>query len=197
MAWRCFLVEPTDRCRRWLRVYESHDCPGAPGQGFCNAQTLVADGPVLWTLDEAGRKDHYRTEEEDVRGGAWPLACDDCHRQFGDKAVRQVHYELLYALPDGTLCTNREMPVGAIWRAEHMEAHWGNPGDGRCYQVQLPPGGLGDQWIIEQPSQSGGHWTRTGEPPDFTCSPSILTPRYHGFLQNGVLTDDLDGHRYD
>lgn len=194
--WPCVLLTPTDRCRRWLRVFESRGCASAADRGWCAARTPVADGPVVWVYDEAGRKRHYMTEEDDVLGGAWPLVCDDCARPFTPVvARRQVDYDLLYAHPDGTLHTVRDVPVGAIWRVEYHESHWAGA-DGRCYQVQLPPGGIGDQWVIEQPSTSGGHWTRTGEAPCFTAVPSILTPRYHGYLTAGVLTDDLDGRTY-
>lgn len=53
-----------------------------------------------------------------------------------------------------------------------------------------------DHLTVNAPEPSGGHWTRTGTPPTITASPSILTPRYHGFLQGGVLTDDLDRRSY-
>jgi hypothetical protein len=40
-------------------------------------------------------------------------------------------------------------------------------------------------------------WTVTGEAPHLTLTPSINeVGRYHGFLTNGVLSDDLDGHSY-
>lgn len=41
-------------------------------------------------------------------------------------------------------------------------------------------------------------WTVTGEAPNITVSPSInAVGRYHGWLQNGVLGDDLDGRTYE
>lgn len=39
-------------------------------------------------------------------------------------------------------------------------------------------------------------WWVTGEAPLITVSPSIMVGNYHGFLQNGVFTDDLDGTTY-
>lgn len=43
-----------------------------------------------------------------------------------------------------------------------------------------------------------GGWTVTGEPQSITVSPSInVGGSYHGFLQNGVLTDDCEGRTYD
>lgn len=40
-------------------------------------------------------------------------------------------------------------------------------------------------------------WTVTGNVPDLTVAPSInAVGTYHGFLQNGVLTDDCDGRQF-
>jgi hypothetical protein len=57
--------------------------------------------------------------------------------------------------------------------------------------VVLPPGEAYDIWTIDGLASSGGRWTRTGEAPNFTVTPSILTPKYHGYLTAGVLTDSL------
>jgi hypothetical protein len=60
--------------------------------------------------------------------------------------------------------------------------------------VMLPSGQV---WCIDQQAsgmKSG--WTVTGTIPVLTAAPSILVEGYHGFLQNGVLTDDLDGRSY-
>lgn len=41
-------------------------------------------------------------------------------------------------------------------------------------------------------------WTVNGVPPLLTISPSInMVDRYHGWLQNGVLSDDVDGRKYE
>ena len=63
--------------------------------------------------------------------------------------------------------------------------------DGKVWGVVTPPGDPHDVWIIDSEASSGGHWTRTGTPPRLTVTPSILMPRYHGFLTDGVLTDSL------
>jgi len=50
-------------------------------------------------------------------------------------------------------------------------------------------------WVVDQKSTNGTGWTATTAGPpyeDITCSPSILVPGYHGFLQNGEFTPDLD-----
>lgn len=56
-----------------------------------------------------------------------------------------------------------------------------------------------DDWCIDfKPANEGGNgWHVTGEPPEISCSPSIMTREYHGWVQNGYLTDDTDGRRYD
>jgi hypothetical protein len=40
-------------------------------------------------------------------------------------------------------------------------------------------------------------WTVTGEPPNITVSPSIDHPGgYHGWIRDGVITDDCEGRRF-
>lgn len=62
--------------------------------------------------------------------------------------------------------------------------------------VRTPAG----DWYVDQPSASGGSWSRSGEPPDVTASPSILIPEYsyegrlvrpsyHGWLRAGWLEE--------
>lgn len=43
-----------------------------------------------------------------------------------------------------------------------------------------------------------GGWEVSGEPPNITVSPSInIGGIYHGWLQNGVISDECEGRRYD
>jgi hypothetical protein len=64
--------------------------------------------------------------------------------------------------------------------------------------VWLPPGF--PFWVDLKPSdgdQTG--WTVTGSIEDgtLTVAPSIsCPPDYHGFIQNGVITDDVEGRTY-
>lgn len=40
-------------------------------------------------------------------------------------------------------------------------------------------------------------WTVTGEWPNITVTPSINSVgRYHGWIQNGVITDDCEGRKF-
>jgi hypothetical protein len=44
---------------------------------------------------------------------------------------------------------------------------------------------------------SGDGWTVIGEPPTITVSPSInCIGSYHGWLQNGVLSEDCEGRTF-
>ena len=43
----------------------------------------------------------------------------------------------------------------------------------------------------------GAGWTITGEPPHLTAHPSInVIGAYHGWLKDGVLSDDCEGRHY-
>jgi hypothetical protein len=86
--------------------------------------------------------------------------------------------------------------------SKHYAASWF--GRRAPISVRCPNGAL---WMPDQGSANGEGWTVTGDVPEITCSPSILVhawtgetdsqPSYHGFLQAGVFTDDLDGQHYD
>jgi hypothetical protein len=87
-------------------------------------------------------------------------------------------------------------PVGAMWncdwyRGEHHEngtAYDRHP-DGLVLCVNTP----GGHWLIDGPSFSNGRevgkWERTGVAPNITVTPSILQPRYHGWLRDGQLVE--------
>ena len=43
-----------------------------------------------------------------------------------------------------------------------------------------------------------GGWTVTGDAPNITISPSInIGGNYHGWLQNGVISEDCEGRKFD
>lgn len=68
--------------------------------------------------------------------------------------------------------------------------------------VQLPSGQMGFGFCIDEGARNNGvwsteGWTVTGELPNITVSPSInCIGAYHGFIQNGTLTDDCEGRKY-
>lgn len=54
----------------------------------------------------------------------------------------------------------------------------------------------GPTWMAGGPGPSG--WRVDGEPPLLLISPSInIGGVYHGYLQNGVISDDCEGRKYD
>ncbi len=61
--------------------------------------------------------------------------------------------------------------------------------------VVLPSG---DWFAVDGTASDNDHgWTVTGNPPNITVSPSInAIGSYHGWLQNGVLSDDCEGRRF-
>lgn len=49
-----------------------------------------------------------------------------------------------------------------------------------------------------QPVPSRESWAVTGEPPRITLSPSVDLPGlYHGWIRDGVISDDVEGRRFD
>ena len=79
---------------------------------------------------------------------------------------------------------------GAILDAKVFGSHEysiKNP-DGKSLVVTLPSL---ETWYIDGPSANGAGWTRTGSVEEGTLNvtPSILTPKYHGFLRDGYLVE--------
>lgn len=56
----------------------------------------------------------------------------------------------------------------------------------------------GHGWNVDARASGGDRgWTVTGEPPDLTATPSIdCVGCFHGWLRNGVISDDLEGRKY-
>lgn len=63
--------------------------------------------------------------------------------------------------------------------------------------VCLPDGSM---WCPDQRPTYGSNtiegWKVTGDLPRITARPSVGKPGYHGFLTDGVLSDDLDGRTF-
>lgn len=60
--------------------------------------------------------------------------------------------------------------------------------------VCLPGGRV---FCVDGKSAGGGGWTVSGDPPRITVTPSInWEGHYHGWLIDGVLSDDCEGRRF-
>ena len=192
MSWQCFMLEPTLRGRRALRRFtwsSETQCPVYPNWGH-DASTPIEDGDMHRNPAGYFDCDDKNVPHDDPR---WPTQCA-CGYQFADSDQWQVSVNQIYRAEDGrefTIHPSRadQAPAGAMWRSEWLEPHMAGP-DGISLTMVLPDG---HHWTIDGPSTSGGGWTRTGTPPMITVRPSILTPHYHGWLTDGVLSDDLDG----
>lgn len=184
----CFLIEHTGRTRYVLRRYAGDaKCP-LPA-GYHNAHSA----PIGETEDDP-TKDYHGSNPPEVapEDPRWPAACA-CGYAFKPEDTRQVFAHPLYRRA-GTeeIITLQDAPAGAIWDA----SWWPDKGaDGKAWSVRLPDG---SDWMSEggaanchcrKTATVAEHrcWTRTGVAPRLTVSPSIATPRWHGYLRDGVL----------
>lgn len=92
-----------------------------------------------------------------------------------------------------------EMVMGRIFSDEYKR-DW--KGKRPPIAVRLPDGSA---WCIDQAATGiTSGWSITGEAPFLTASPSINADPggsdrkgYHGWLKNGVLSDDCEGRHYE
>jgi hypothetical protein len=90
--------------------------------------------------------------------------------------------------------------VADLSEAENPGALYPHEREGQTdWYVVLPNGAIHN---INAKFSDGSSWAVSGEAPNFTVSPSINCypsrnrQGWHGYLTNGVLTDDLDGSTY-
>ncbi len=89
----------------------------------------------------------------------------------------------------------RDFAVNGMLSAEYLRDH----ADRAPICVRLPDG---TPWVVDQsfgPQGGGGKpgWMVTGDVPTITARPSVhMIGSYHGWLTDGVLSDDLDGRTY-
>ena len=169
--------------RHWLRRYGTGNCGNKQyheGLTLLEERAPSTDDPIddSWTHDDS----------------RWPTKCGNCNYEFVPEDKWQLFRVPIYRRSD----TNQEyvhhvnpnfgqIPVGAMWRLTWLEKdQYGCGPDGQSWAVMTP----GGEWCMDCPSSDGGYWTRTGEAPNFTVTPSIHVPeRYHGWLRNGELVD--------
>jgi hypothetical protein len=183
----CFWLEPTEMGRSELRRYEKIEYnpmppPSCPQNPMKHHDTTVYLEDIPYPFDPQGLLGYGR-DDVDHSDPHWPTVCDVCGTPFKDTDNWQHNVSRLFkGAPDGKLYTTRTMPPGSMYDAEW----WPDKGpDGIALCVVLPPNGGADYWHPDEKRQGG--WTRTGTIPKITCHPSILTPRYHGWLRDGWL----------
>jgi hypothetical protein len=206
----CFLAEETAESALYLRRYSSEERGPCPLQSsYHNAHEYVRDVETRKSAGETVDETASRYTEELRESGEWadlpwPLRCvcgyeflDDPLRDALDGAVqetpnesadaRQVWTERILRNPaTAERWPERSLPIGAIFRAWWLEpTHVGE--DGVSLAVVLPPGGIQNWWLIDFPATDGTNWQRTGTPPRISTEPSVLTPRWHGWVRDGRL----------
>jgi len=99
-----------------------------------------------------------------------------------DRVRARTPGAMWWASPD-SLPKDRSVPAGAFDRFPKLLCVR-LPG-GAIFHPQMPPDGEAAGWEI------------SGEPPRITVRPSInWVGRYHGWLTDGVLSDDLEGRTH-
>jgi hypothetical protein len=195
VAWECFLLERTDEFRESLRRFVLSNDGGACAAhplGYHNAEVEIGTATLPDCVWEGIAKDDW--PHDDAR---WPSVCT-CGRTFTARDRHQHRYERLYRdSRSGKLYPLREAPVGAMWFVT-----WPSPDQwstyyemqGRGYRLPLVLMTPAGEWWMDIPASNGPGWQVTGEVPRVTARPSIHIPgRYHGWLTEGQLSNDIDG----
>jgi hypothetical protein len=199
---KCFLMEPTDECRRFLRRYVFSNKLKCPlHDGYHNAMVSIENEELVpygtGTSRTTVPKSGLDAPMDDTR---WPLYCG-CGYAFTKHDEFQLFYQALWKRVDtGELHALEEAPVGAMINADWS---WHKGLDGKSIDVKTP----GGWWSIDArcsnctlPNDNVHKcWVRHGEPPDLTvdkngvtCAAgagSIQQKTYHGFLRGGYLED--------
>jgi hypothetical protein len=120
------------------------------------------------------------------------------------KSIRQTDWEPtegggrvrrgIMTLPDGREVEWKDLPVGAMWHSDMLPADSKYDGYVPTWYVLLPNNCA---WPIQHKGTDGASWTMTGEPPNITTTPSInYVKRYHGWIKDGVISEDVDGRKF-
>lgn len=193
MPWKCFMVRPTDESRLYLRRYSDGSCPNNGGQyhntmlEVPRVKTFITKQGLITIPDEIYEK--YPKNHPD-----WPTKCA-CGYTYEEEDTKQLFQDQVFKSDTNEEISLRDAPIGAMWDAWWLKegSRFKKRPDGMCLILKTP----GGEWMIDGPSSNGNGWERTGEIPNITASPSIhCVGRYHGWLKNGVLSDDVDGRKF-
>lgn len=213
MSWLCFLAEDTGRYKQSLRRY-SHStekinpCPLVPGDhSYHDISVRIED-----TTDAVSRVVTRADLHVEPR---WPTQCA-CGYMFRESDEAQLFKERLYRHPETKAEFGwRDAPVGAIifepwmiegergtppkefpatnaWLSQYYYRDW----FGKRPPINITCPGRHAPWCPDSGASNGHGWQVTGTLPLITVTPSIGMPQYHGWLNNGVLSDDLEGRTY-
>jgi len=181
--YQCFMVEETKQ--KWHSYTRFEKGPCAVHGEYHSATRYVDDTPddLAPGIEEA----------------MMPATCK-CGHAFGPHSGSTSAGQWYRDPRDGSTFRHiAQAPAGAMWYAPYLLEHgrWSlspeyirdHEGKRPPVVVQLPAGGA---WCVDEQFRSDGKlagkgWTVTGEVPLLTARPSILTPRYHGWLTDGVL----------
>jgi hypothetical protein len=138
----------------------------------------------------------------------WPSACKYCGALVPERGAAvdiNVVRSRLWDTPSG------DLEPGCIFHATDLTpSRWNSKGFSRQYWERCKRAGKildplavvcpdGSRWYIDLRASNGATgadgltdgWTVEGEPPRITCSPSINTGTYHGWLRDGVFRDPV------
>jgi hypothetical protein len=187
----CFWLEPTELASSELRRYEKISYSpmppdSCPQNRMRHHDTTVYVGEVSYPFQPEGING-YGCDDVPHDDLNWPKTCHTCGFSFREEDHWQHNVNRLFkGAPDGKFYTLRNAPPGAMYDASWFGA---KGSDGIALAVVLPPNGGDDVWMPDHSSKQGNPWTRTGTIPKVTCTPSILTSNYHGYLRAGWLEE--------
>jgi hypothetical protein len=199
------MVTALDKGELSLRRYTRHTGGWGCEDGWHQAKNPVGEVDYVASEDNEGRlfwavREYPRIPHDDSR---WPTHCEKgCGYAFTEEDEWQHFHNVWYQRPEtGEKWIIHDLPPGAMYDAFWM-GHKGP--DGLSLQVICPNGA---PWAIDGRAsnctmpEDNVHWCwiRHGEPPEITvdkngptCAAgagSIQARDYHGFLQNGWLTE--------
>lgn len=202
MPYQCFLLSNSGQVLLFLRRFTFSTrgfCSHYEGSGH-NAMVEVGLREAIPSGHGGAYMAPQPWDEDDPR---WPSHCSCGYAFTADDPQDVFQMEVLVDGEGRQFVVNLgrieaslpSTPTGAMWDSPWMGEKWSGE-DGKSWTVKLPDG---TPWHVDGPSKSSGvekGWSRTGEAPNLTVTPSILSHGYHGWLSGGVLSDDLEGRTY-